>query len=588
MIPTRPLFTLSFSLGLVFSLAQVAEAERARGSFVRMEQPPKATDGEDDSVPRILFLNRCAGGCVITPGSDNAITNTSGIVQGTSNLGEFPYGDEVWNEVLACVRDQYSRFDLNVVDVDPGNVPHFESIVAGRAEDIGAGGAGGIAPFSCGVWDNSINFTFAETLGGSAQVICEVVAQESGHVLGLEHAYLCEDPMTYLDGCGPKTFKDIDAECGEFSVVPCGCGNETQNSVQHLLGIFGPGNIPASAHIEIMSVSEDPLSSDGNAIAEPGENLLIEVAVTNEGNFASEEIEFSIKSGGHLRLLPLAEEIVLQPRETKNIQLLAEVKASACAREVQFDVVTKLTEGDWSASSTITSGIDTLSWSSTIEQDEPWVADDGSDAAQGAWAYGVPEQTIFAGRVMQPSGSGEGPNRSVWMTGLEGVWDQSSLVGSSSLVTSSIDVEGWYTVTGINYRLWHLAYDRSAGGLDLSPESHLRVELSKNDGKSWTEIDVVIGVDSRWDMREVTFEPIEVSSKVKLRFTVSNEGTVDDRLIEIGIDSVTLQGGDLLCTPTTSGCGCSTNTGGLGSLAWLAPLLFVVRFRRRSARRLSR
>ena len=582
MIPTRLFLTTTSALTLLLLLAPDVAAERARGSYVRMEKPVMPTDGAAEDVPRILYLNRCVGGCVITPGSDNAINNTSGIVNGTSNLGEFPYGEEVWKEVVACVRDQYSRFDINIVDEDPGNVPHFESIVAGRAEDIGAGGAGGIAPFSCGVWENSINFTFAETLGGNAQILCEVVAQESGHVMGLEHAYLCEDPMTYLNDCGPKTFKDIDAQCGEFSPAACGCGNETQNSVQHLLSIFGPGNIPASAHVEIMSVREDPGSSDGNAISEPGENLLIELEVTNEGNFTSDEVNFEIKSGGHLRLLTPSTAVVLEPRETATVQLLAEVKPSACARDVEFEVITELESGNWSASSNIVTGIETSTWSSSIGEDEPWEADDGSDAPQGAWAYGVPEQTIFAGRVMQPSGSGDGPNQPVWITGLGGAWDESSLVGSSSLETSTINVDGWYTVTGIQYRLWHLAYDRSSGGLDLSPEAHLRVELSKNNGKSWEEIDAVIGVDYRWDLREVEFDPIEVSSKVKLRFIVSNDGSVDDRLIEIGIDSVTLQGGELLCTPTTGGCGCQTgNSQGLASLLWLVPAFFFLRRRRR-------
>jgi hypothetical protein len=468
-----------------------------------------------------------------------------------------------------------------VTDEDPGDAPHFESIVAGYAEDIGAGGAGGIAPFSCGVWGNSINFTFAETLGGNAQVLCEVVAQESGHVMGLEHAYLCEDPMTYLEGCGPKTFQDIDAQCGEFSVSPCGCGNETQNSVQHLLGIFGPGNIPATAHVEILDVREDPGSSDGNAIAEPGENLLIEVSLTNEGNFTSEEVSIKLKSGGNLKLIKPGESIVLEPRQTKTLQLQAEVTPTACAKEVEFEVVTELESGTWTDSSSSNFGIDTTSWSSSIAQDEPWTPDDGSEATQGAWAYGVPEQTIFAGRILQPSGSGDGPNNPVWMTGLNGGWDQSSVVGTSTLVTSSIDTEGWYTVSGISYRLWHLALDRSGGGLDPAPEAHLTVELSKNNGKSWKEIDAVIGMDYRWDMREVTFEPIEVSSKVKLRFIVSNAGTVDDRIVEVGIDSVTLQGGELLCTPTTGGCGCSTSTSnGFASLFWLVPAFLWLRRRR--------
>tara|TARA_R110002096_G_scaffold77896_10_gene183451 strand:+ start:17072 stop:18718 length:1647 start_codon:yes stop_codon:yes gene_type:complete len=548
-----------------------------------MEQPPVAqADGDD--IPRILYLNRCVGGCTLTPGQDDAINNTSGIVNGTSLLAEFPYGDEVWNEVVECVRDQYALFNINITDQDPGDALHFESIVAGYAEDIGAGGAGGIAPFSCGVWGNSINFTFAETLGGNAQLLCEVVAQESGHVMGLEHALLCEDPMTYLNGCGPKKFQNIDAECGESTARPCDCGNATQNSVQHLVDVFGPGDVEPTAEVTIMAVSEDPDGSDGNAVADPGEALLIDVVVKNIGNATTEEVEFKINSGGHLKLRPVEEPVILGAGLSATVQLVADVRPSACGREVEFEVTTSLEQGDWSDSAAITSGIGLSTYTSSIATDEPWQADEEAAAQQGAWEYGIPEQTIFAGRIVQAAGSSEGAGTPYWSTGLTGAWDESSLVGTSTLETSSFDVGTWYTITGIEYRLWHLAYDRSSGGLEPSPDAHLIVELSTNDGKSWKEVDRIIGEDFRWDMREATFDPIEISSEVKLRFIVSNDGTVDDRLIEIGIDQVTLQGGELNCTPTTSGCGCSaTASSRTAWIPWMAVLMLLWIRRRQRA-----
>ena len=560
-----------------------ADAERLRGSYVRMEQPPVAqADGDD--IPRILYLNRCVGGCTLTPGQDDAINNTSGIVNGTSLLAEFPYGDDVWNEVVECVRDQYALFNINITDQDPGDALHFESIVAGYAEDIGAGGAGGIAPFSCGVWGNSINFTFAETLGGNAQLLCEVVAQESGHVMGLEHALLCEDPMTYLSGCGPKKFQNIDAECGESTARPCDCGNATQNSVQHLVDVFGPGDVDPTAEVTIMAVSEDPDGSDGNAVADPGEALLIDVVVKNIGNATTEEVEFKINSGGHLKLRPVEEPVILGAGLSATVQLVADVRPSACGREVEFEVTTSLEQGDWSDSAAITSGIGLSTYTSSIATDEPWQADDGEGAQQGAWEYGIPEQTIFAGRIVQAAGSSEGAGTPYWSTGLTGAWDESSLVGTSTLETSSFDVGTWYTITGIEYRLWHLAYDRSSGGLEPSPDAHLIVELTTNDGKSWQEVDRVIGQDFRWDMREVTFDPLEISSEVKLRFIVSNNGTVDDRLIEIGIDQVTLQGGELNCTPPTGGCGCSaTSSSRTAWIPWMAVLMLLWIRRRQRA-----
>jgi uncharacterized protein (TIGR03382 family) len=333
-----------------------------------------------------------------------------------------------------------------------------------------------------------------------------------------------------------------------------------------------------------MSVSEDPDGSDGNAVADPGEALLINVVVKNVGNATTEEVEFKLKSGGHLKLRNVEEPVILGAGLSATVQLVADVNPSACGREVEFEVQTSLAEGDWSDSAAITSGIGLSTWTSSIATDVPWEADDGEDATQGAWEYGVPEQTIFAGRIVQPGGGSDGAGTPIWTTGLIGAWDESSLVGTSVLETSSIDVGTWYTVTGVTYRLWHLAYDRSSGGLEPSPEAHLVVELSKNNGKTWKEVDRVVGEEFRWDVREVTFEPIEISSEVKLRFIVSNDGTVDDRLIEIGIDQVTLQGGELNCTPTSGGCGCSASTSNRTAwIPWFAVLMLLWIRRRQRA-----
>jgi hypothetical protein len=69
-------------------------------------------------------------------------------------------------------------------------------------------------------------------------VECEVVAHELGHAFGLEHEYLCKDPMTYLEGCGHKTFQDVAAPCGEDEPRACSGGGK-QNSVQHLTQVLG-------------------------------------------------------------------------------------------------------------------------------------------------------------------------------------------------------------------------------------------------------------------------------------------------------------------------------------------------------------
>jgi uncharacterized protein (TIGR03382 family) len=199
----------------------------------------------------IIYLNRCEGGCIINRGFNDSRTNTSSIVGGQSSIGAFAHGDVSWGAVVQCVALMYEPYGIEITDVDPGNISHFEAIVAGIPQDIGAGnGVGGVAPFSCGIINNAITFSFAN-IYGSPQSICETVAQETAHAFGLEHEFLCEDPMTYLNGCGKKSFQDINSQCGEFEGRNCQCGGATQNSHQELLAHFGPG-VPTPPDVNII------------------------------------------------------------------------------------------------------------------------------------------------------------------------------------------------------------------------------------------------------------------------------------------------------------------------------------------------
>jgi hypothetical protein len=193
-----------------------------------------------DPESRILYLNRCQGGCTFSPGYDDSRYDSSSIVRRTSFLAEYAPSAEAWDRIVDCVTAIYAPFDIEVTDVDPGETPHFEAVVAGSPGDIGMrNNVGGVAPFTCGVIENAVTFTFAGSLG-SPQQICEVVGQESAHAFGLDHELLCQDPMTYLSGCGQKCFRDQDAECGEQNPRDCSCGGSTQNSYRRISDLFGP------------------------------------------------------------------------------------------------------------------------------------------------------------------------------------------------------------------------------------------------------------------------------------------------------------------------------------------------------------
>ena len=227
--------------------ANAANLGRPVGTYVVYPDEPEQVDepGQPDQESHnsnILYLNRCKGGCTIKRGyPDSSVNNISFIPESSSSyIPEFNAGDATWNAVVQCVRDMYGDMNINVVDDDPSPAAHFEAIVAGSPGDIGQPSyVGGIAPAGCTISNNSINYTFANVYGGSAQQICETVAQESAHSFTLDHEYYCPDPMTYLYGCGAKKFRDYNAPCGEDGTRQCRCTGSSQNSYQILINHFG-------------------------------------------------------------------------------------------------------------------------------------------------------------------------------------------------------------------------------------------------------------------------------------------------------------------------------------------------------------
>lgn len=245
-------FALALCTGLFVHGMQLSSADaesRKPNKMFRVDSSMVDIAEPNQHTSNIIFLNKCEGGCTIFPGNDDSRTNRSSVVAGTLGqtafISEFAYGQEEWDEIVDCVTRVYEPYDIVITDVDPGaNVSHFEAIVAGTDDEINTE-AGGIAPASCGVINNAITFSFANQGGqsGLAQM-CWTVAQETAHAFGLDHEFLCSDPMTYLSDCGfDKTFQDVNAPCGEFESRGCYCGGNTQNSHQFLLGHFGAGEV---------------------------------------------------------------------------------------------------------------------------------------------------------------------------------------------------------------------------------------------------------------------------------------------------------------------------------------------------------
>lgn len=296
----------AFSLGLWAGTASAERPTRPLGGYVQID--PSMADVSQHAAGPTIFLDQCAGGCTIYGGGESAQNNQSSIISGTANISEWSHGASAWTSLVSCVKGMFEPFGVTVTDQKPSSGNYFRSVVAGFPQEAGFSQyTGGVAPFSCGVINNSINYSFAN-IYQSVQQICEVVAQETAHVFGLDHELYCPDPLTYLSGCGPKSFKDYDAPCGENQARQCRCGGTTQNSVQTMLSIFGPGT-PTPPTVEITEPADGANVQPGFVVRI---NAMDDVEITRaqliiDGNVTMEITSFplvfnapdDLANGGH-------------------------------------------------------------------------------------------------------------------------------------------------------------------------------------------------------------------------------------------------------------------------------------------------
>lgn len=231
---------------------------------------------EDLDPPRVIYLHR--GPITLQGGDDDAAKRLSSVVASGGGHSHGHEGDDhqhgaeatqvatpghqrvvklrgyrgtsrSWSLLTRCVAKQFAAFDVRVTDVEPpAGTSYVMAVVGGRPKDVGhPNRVGGLAPFNGDVVPGAVVFAFADELRNNTRATCEVIAMEVGHAFGLDHAYACPDVMTYLQGCGHKTFRDLDARCGESGPRTCHGGAATQNSYRHLLEVLGPRRPPEPA-----------------------------------------------------------------------------------------------------------------------------------------------------------------------------------------------------------------------------------------------------------------------------------------------------------------------------------------------------
>ncbi len=338
------LAALGFAFGLTFgatvgSVSSAAAAPRER-LLIPVDNPdsiPSPEPGTSFAPPsRILYVNWCDGNCVVLRGQDDSRTNHSSIGRGT--LSAYVGGANLRAQILGCVRNAYSRFNIQVTDQDPGNVPHWEAMAAGTPNQVGFGsGVAGVSPFTCGIIPNAITFNFLNLNPNDALDACWTIAQESAHAFGLSHEFDGRDYMTYNPTPAAKSFVDQNLCIGTQGCCQpaqeCQCGPTSQNSFQKILAVFGGSNptpptlsitnphpnqsvgsaFPISldasdangvARVDLLldgapyaTLTTNPYVTNGPATIADGTHKLRATAVDTQGAEASVEITFTVGTG---------------------------------------------------------------------------------------------------------------------------------------------------------------------------------------------------------------------------------------------------------------------------------------------------
>lgn len=255
------------AIATILATATIAHAEPGPLSYdgdVMLVAPPS----HPAAAAHTIYLNRCAGGCTVRPGDNDATTDHSSLISQTSSLTPFKYSDATWNAVVDCVKEVYAPYDVQIVETEPAaSEDYIEAMVAGTPDEIGQSNTTlGYSPMAadCSPQVRWISFVLANIHQDNALNICATVAHETGHVYGLDHTYDCKDPMTYLTGCGQKFFLDLPMDCGEFDGPrPCKCDRTTENTHVLLTNEIGVGTLPAPPEVSVLYPADGATVADG-------------------------------------------------------------------------------------------------------------------------------------------------------------------------------------------------------------------------------------------------------------------------------------------------------------------------------------
>ena len=199
-----------------------------------------------ETTPVTVFLD--SAGATLSAGVDDSDSRVSSLLvtRAIDSLAVPAYSGSAadWRATASCVAEGFAGFAIEVTDQRPAAASYITVMVGGRPAMLGYDdGYSGVAPYTGAVMADAIAFVFADQIGNRVDAVCQSILHEVGHTLGLDHSHHCSDVMSYLYGCGARTFTDADLSCGELAPRQCANGEASQNSYRHLadaVGLRGP------------------------------------------------------------------------------------------------------------------------------------------------------------------------------------------------------------------------------------------------------------------------------------------------------------------------------------------------------------
>lgn len=194
-------------------------------------------------------------------------------------------------------------------------------------------------------------------------------------------------------------------------------------------------------------------------------------------------------------------------------------------------------------------GADVISYMDTIETNLGWtVGAVGDNATTGVWTRVDP-----VGTAAQPEDDHTAAGTNCWVTGQGavggGVGDNDVDNGHTTLISPAIDVSS----LGDPYLGYWRWYSNTAGA---SPNADVfTVDISNNNGASWTNLEVVgptgAGTSGGWLFSEFRVaDVIAPTSLMKLRFIAADEGS--GSIVEAAVDDVQVRGRE--CATALADC----------------------------------